>query len=591
MDKVLVANRGEVAVRILRGCRELGLTGVAVYSDADRDAPHVAVADEAWHIGAASPGASYLNIERIIQVAKKAGASAVHPGYGFLAENAAFAQAVIDAGIRWVGPPPEAIAAMGDKMSARQVAERAGAPLVPGTTEPIANPDEVITFGDTHGYPIALKAAFGGGGRGMKVVAGPGEVAGALASAERESAAAFGRSEVYIERYLVAPRHVEAQILADQHGNVSFLGERDCSLQRRHQKLVEEAPAPGLPAAVRAEMARAATAISKTAGYVNAGTIEYLYEPATEKVYFLEMNTRLQVEHPVTELVSGIDIVAAQLRVAAGERLPDILGPDWEHPAGRGHAIEVRINAEDPGAGFMPAPGLVTTWKEPAGPWVRVDAGVVEGFTIPQTYDSLMAKLIVWGADRAAAIRRMRRALDDFVIEGVPSTIPFHKLAMNNPDFVSGNVSTTLVEHDMDLSALAPLPSGAQAATPAKAPPRRMVIELEGKRFEVGVLASEPVVVPERPRTPRSPKALERARAESGGPGRETVTTPMQGTIVKVLAAEGDTVTSGQTLVVLEAMKMENHVVAHQSGVIAKLAVSEGETVATGATIAMIEPS
>jgi acetyl-CoA/propionyl-CoA carboxylase biotin carboxyl carrier protein len=591
VDKVLVANRGEVAVRILRGCRELGLTGVAVYSDADRDAPHVAVADEAWHIGAASPGASYLNIERIIGVAKKAGASAVHPGYGFLAENAAFAQAVIDAGIRWVGPPPEAIAAMGDKMSARQVAERAGAPLVPGTTEPIANPDEVITFGDTHGYPIALKAAFGGGGRGMKVVAGPGEVAGALASAERESAAAFGRSEVYMERYLVAPRHVEAQILADEHGNVSFLGERDCSLQRRHQKLVEEAPAPGLPAAVRAEMARAATAISKTAGYVNAGTIEYLYEPATEKVYFLEMNTRLQVEHPVTELVSGIDIVAAQLRVAAGERLPDILGPDWEHPAGRGHAIEVRINAEDPGAGFMPAPGLVTTWKEPAGPWVRVDAGVVEGFTIPQTYDSLMAKLIVWGADRAAAIRRMRRALDDFVIEGVPSTIPFHKLAMTNPDFVSGNVSTTLVEHDMDLSALAPLPSGAGAATPAKAPPRRMVIELEGKRFEVGVLASEPVVVPERPRTPRSPKALERARAESGGPGRETVTTPMQGTIVKVLAAEGDTVTSGQTLVVLEAMKMENHVVAHQSGVIAKLAVSEGETVATGATIAMIEPS
>jgi acetyl-CoA/propionyl-CoA carboxylase biotin carboxyl carrier protein len=557
VDKVLVANRGEVAVRILRGCRELGLTGVAVYSDADRDAPHVAVADEAWHIGAASPGASYLNIERIIGVAKKAGASAVHPGYGFLAENAAFAQAVIDAGIRWVGPPPEAIAAMGDKMSARQVAERAGAPLVPGTTEPIANPDEVIAFGDTHGYPIALKAAFGGGGRGMKVVAGPGEVAGALASAERESAAAFGRSEVYMERYLVAPRHVEAQILADEHGNVSFLGERDCSLQRRHQKLVEEAPAPGLPAAVRAEMARAATAISKTAGYVNAGTIEYLYEPATEKVYFLEMNTRLQVEHPVTELVSGIDIVAA----------------------------------EDPGAGFMPAPGLVTTWKEPAGPWVRVDAGVVEGFTIPQTYDSLMAKLIVWGADRAAAIRRMRRALDDFVIEGVPSTIPFHKLAMTNPDFVSGNVSTTLVEHDMDLSALAPLPSGAQAATPAKAPPRRMVIELEGKRFEVGVLASEPVVVPERPRTPRSPKALERARAESGGPGRETVTTPMQGTIVKVLAAEGDTVTSGQTLVVLEAMKMENHVVAHQSGVIAKLAVSEGETVATGATIAMIEPS
>jgi acetyl-CoA/propionyl-CoA carboxylase biotin carboxyl carrier protein len=588
VEKVLVANRGEIAVRILRGCRELGLTGVAVYSDVDRDAPHVEVADEAWHIGAASPGVSYLNIDKLIDVAKRAEVDYVHPGYGFLAENAAFAQAVMDAGIRWVGPPPGSIAAMGDKMSARQVAERAGAPLVPGTTEPLNGPDEVIAFGAEHGYPIALKAAFGGGGRGMKVVAGPGEAAAALASAQRESATAFGRSEVYMERYLVAPRHVEAQVLADQHGNVAFMGERDCSLQRRHQKLIEEAPAPGLPGHVRAELARAAIAITSTAGYANAGTIEFLYEPATEGVYFLEMNTRLQVEHPVTELTAGVDLVHAQLRVAAGETLDEVLGEGWaDGPARLGHAIECRINAEDPGANFMPAPGHVAKWREPSGPWVRVDAGVREGFTVPQAYDSLLAKLIVWGQDREQARRRMLRALDEFQVEGVPTTIPFHKLALADPDFAAGRVSTTMVEQDMDLSSLTPA-TAPEAAKP-KAPPRRMVIELEGKRFEVGVLASEWIAAPERPRTPRSPKAIERARLESGGPGKETVTTPMQGTIVKVLVAEGDQVTAGQTLVVLEAMKMENHVVAHNSGTITKLSVKEGDAVSTGATIATID--
>jgi acetyl-CoA/propionyl-CoA carboxylase biotin carboxyl carrier protein len=597
MGKVLVANRGEIAVRIVRACAELGLRSVAVYSDADRDAPHVQLADEAWHLGPAEPARSYLSAEAILRAAARSDADAVHPGYGFLAENAAFAQAVLDAGRRWVGPAPQAIAVMGDKVSARRVAERAGAPLVPGTLAPVAGAQDVRAFGERHGYPVALKAAFGGGGRGMKVVEGSGDAAAAFASAERESLAAFGRSEIYLERYLVAPRHVEAQVLADEHGEVAFVGDRDCSLQRRHQKLVEEAPAPGLSEAVRKALADAAVAIADAAGYANAGTIEFLFEPATEQVYFLEMNTRLQVEHPVTELVAGVDLVYAQLRVAAGEHLADVLGD--LRP--RGHALECRINAEDPGAGFLPAPGPITAWREPAGPGVRVDAGVRAGFTVPQAYDSLLAKLVAWGEDREQARRRMLRALDEFEIAGVPTTIPFHKLAMRDAEFAAGRVSTTLVEHGMDLSALAPAtgsatPSGARAGTPdvrpsAKPPPRRMVIELEGKRFEVAVLPQEPVPVPKRPRTPRSPKALERARAESGGPGREVVSTPMQGTIVKVLVAEGEAVTPGQTLVVLEAMKMENHVTAHQAGVVSKLAVAEGETVATGAMIATIEAS
>jgi acetyl-CoA/propionyl-CoA carboxylase biotin carboxyl carrier protein len=409
-------------------------------------------------------------------------------------------------------------------------------------------------------------------------------VAEALESAQRESKAAFGRSEIYVERYLDAPRHVEAQILADGKGEVVFLGERDCSLQRRHQKLVEEAPAPGLPEDVRAALGKAACDIARVADYENAGTIEFLYEPKTSSFYFLEMNTRLQVEHPVTELTSGIDLVQAQLRIAAGEGIP--LHYDGISP--RGHAIEVRINAEDPGSRFMPAPGPVNAWREPSGPGVRVDAGVKAGWTVPQAYDSLLAKLIVWGEDREQARRRMLRALDEFVIEGVPTTIPFHRLAMEHPAFVAGDVSTVLVEQGMDLSSLTPAGPPDRAQT-VKTPPRRMVIELEGKRFDVAIIPEEPVKVPERQRTPRSPKALERARAESGGPGKEIVKTPMQGTIVKVLVADGDTVSPGQTLVVLEAMKMENHVTAHQAGKVAGITVSEGQTVSTGAVIATIE--
>jgi len=584
VERVLVANRGEIAVRVLRACKELGLTGVAVYADPDRDALHVELADEAYHIGEATPSKSYLNVELIVETAKRARADAIHPGYGFLAENAAFAQAVTDAGIRWVGPPPAVIAAMGDKVEARKVAERAGAPLVPGTIEPLTGPDAAVAFAAEHGYPIALKAAFGGGGRGMKVVRAVEEVAGALESAERESKSAFGRSEIYVERYLEAPRHVEAQILVDGRGEVVFVGERDCSMQRRHQKLIEEAPAPGLPEEVRAALGKAACDIARAADYVNAGTIEFLYDPRSASFYFLEMNTRLQVEHPVTELVAGVDLVHAQLRVAAGEPLP----AGWSHLGRRGHAIEVRINAEDPAARFMPAPGPVVGWREPSGPGVRVDAGVRAGFTVPQAYDSLLAKLIVWGEDRDQARGRMLRALDEFVIEGVPTTIPFHRLAMQDPAFAAGDVSTILVEQGMDLSALAaePVEDGDRLGKPT---PRRMVIELDGKRFDVNVFPQEEVKIPERIRTPRSPKALERARAELGGPGKEIVKTPMQGTIVKVLVANGDAVTPGQTLVVLEAMKMENHVTAHQAGKVSELNVAEGDTVPTGATIATIE--
>jgi acetyl-CoA/propionyl-CoA carboxylase, biotin carboxylase, biotin carboxyl carrier protein len=585
VERVLVANRGEIAVRVLRACKELGLTGVAVYADPDRDALHVELADEAYHIGEATPSKSYLNVELIVETAKRARADAIHPGYGFLAENAAFAQAVMDAGIRWVGPPPAAIAAMGDKVEARKVAERAGAPLVPGTIEPLTGADAAVAFGAEHGYPIALKAAFGGGGRGMKVVRAAEEVAGALESAERESKSAFGRSEIYVERYLEAPRHVEAQILADGRGEVVFVGERDCSMQRRHQKLIEEAPAPGLPEEVRAALGKAACDIARAADYVNAGTIEFLYDPRSASFYFLEMNTRLQVEHPVTELVAGVDLVHAQLRVAAGEPLP----AGWSHLGRRGHAIEVRINAEDPGARFMPAPGPVVGWREPSGPGVRVDAGVRAGFTVPQAYDSLLAKLIVWGEDRDQARGRMLRALDEFVIEGVPTTIPFHRLAMQDPAFAAGDVSTILVEQAMDLSALAAAEPVEDGDLLGKPTPRRMVIELDGKRFDVNVFPQEEVKIPERTRTPRSPKALERARAESGGPGKEIVKTPMQGTIVKVLVANGDTVSPGQTLVVLEAMKMENHVSAHQAGTVSGLNVAEGDTVPTGSTIATIE--
>jgi acetyl-CoA/propionyl-CoA carboxylase, biotin carboxylase, biotin carboxyl carrier protein len=451
-DAVLVANRGEIAVRIIRACRELGVRSVAVYSDADRDALHVRMADEAHLLGPPPASESYLNTARILEVADKAGVDAIHPGYGFFSENADFAEAVRDAGFVFVGPPAEAIRRMGDKLSAREAALAAEAPVVPGTQEPLEEVDEAVSFAEEHGYPVAVKAAFGGGGRGMRVVTGEDELADAVASAMREAEAAFGRGEVYLERYLERPRHVEIQVLADSDGTVIHLGERDCSLQRRHQKLVEEAPAPGVGPDLRERMGAAATRIAREVGYVNAGTCEFLLDADGETFYFLEMNTRLQVEHPVTELVTGVDLVHAQLRIAAG----DGMGLTQDDVDMRGHAIEVRLNAEDPASSFAPAPGLITAFAAPSGPWVRWDGAAFAGWEIPQVYDSMFGKLIVWGEDRDDARLRMLRALDELEVEGVPSTVPFHRLAMAHEQFAAGEHSTVSVETEWDLSGLAP---------------------------------------------------------------------------------------------------------------------------------------
>ncbi|MFA5786996.1 MAG: acetyl-CoA carboxylase biotin carboxylase subunit [Actinomycetota bacterium] len=450
MRKVLIANRGEIAVRVIRACHDLGLTAVAVYSEVDADALHVRMADEAYLLGPTPPAESYLNVEALLRAAALAHVDAIHPGYGFLAENAHFARAVLDAGIRWVGPPPEVIAVLGDKVQARKLAAAAGSAVVPGTLAPLSDAAEAAAFAAEHGFPIAAKAVFGGGGRGMRIARNDEQLTEALASAERESGAAFGRSEVYLERYLDAPRHIEAQILADGRGDVVFLGERDCSLQRRHQKLLEESPAPGITPEQRKALGETACAIARTAGYESAGTVEFLYERETGSFYFLEVNTRLQVEHPVTEEVTGLDIVTAQLLIAGGEALPD----GFAEPVFHGHAIECRINSEDPGRNFLPRPGTITKWIEPEGPGVRVDSGVCSGSVVPHAYDSLLAKLVVHGADREEARHRAIRALREFEVEGIPTTIPFHSLALEHPLFIAGEVSTTAVGTGIDLSSL-----------------------------------------------------------------------------------------------------------------------------------------
>ncbi|MBW3663086.1 MAG: acetyl-CoA carboxylase biotin carboxylase subunit [Actinobacteria bacterium] len=583
-DAVLVANRGEIATRVLRACRELGIRGVAVYSEADRDAPHVRHADEAYLLGPAPAAESYLNTPRVLDVARAAGVDAIHPGYGFLSENADFAEAVRDAGFTFVGPPAEAIRKMGDKLSAREAALAAEAPIVPGTTEAAEDPDEIIAFGSEHGYPLAIKAAFGGGGRGMKVVRSADEVSDALASARREAEAAFGRGECYVERYLERPRHVEIQVLADRHGNVIHLGERDCSLQRRHQKLVEEAPAPGVTEEVRQRMGAAATRIAREVGYHNAGTCEFLLDEDGETFYFLEMNTRLQVEHPVTEFVTGIDLVHAQLRVAFGEELW-LAQDDIEL---RGHAIEVRLNAEEPAHGFVPSPGLIERFEPPQGPWVRMDAAAESGWEVPRAYDSLIGKLIVWGEDRDQARHRMSRALDELVIEGIPTTATFHVLAMQHEQFAAAAHCTNSVEHEWDLSPLQPQapPTPGEGAP---GPSREVTVEIDGRRLEVrvfGELASAPSAgggeLVRRTRATAEPKAHK-------GAASEDLVAPMQGTVVKYAVAEGDSVRAGDLVVVLEAMKMENHINAHRDGVVTTIHHEPGDVVESGAVLAHIE--
>ncbi|MBW3577041.1 MAG: acetyl-CoA carboxylase biotin carboxylase subunit [Actinobacteria bacterium] len=584
-DAVLVANRGEIAVRVMRACRELGVRTVAVYSEADRDALHVRYADEAFLVGPASAADSYLATEKLLDVAERADVDAIHPGYGFFSENADFAEAVQAAGFVFVGPSPRSIRRMGDKLSARRAALAADAPVVPGTPEPLTDIAAAVAFADDHGYPVAVKAAFGGGGRGMRVVRSEPELRDAVASASREAQAAFGRGEVYLERYLERPRHVEVQVLGDLDGTVIHLGERDCSLQRRHQKLIEEAPAPGVSDALRQRLGAAAVRIAQQVGYHNAGTCEFLLANNGHDFYFLEMNTRLQVEHPVTEFVTGVDLVHAQLRIAAG----DGMGLTQDDVSIRGHAIEVRLNAEDPGEGFSPGPGRITRLALPQGPWVRFDGGVEQGWEIPRLYDSMIGKLIVWGGDREEARRRMLRALDELVVEGVPTVAPFHRLALEHHDFVKATHSTVSVEHEWDLSTLERHEAVAATQEPTAAG-RTITVEVDGRRLEVTVFgdlgdpagSGEPSV---------SDRVRRRASGVGGGQvsaGGADVVAPMQGTLVTYAAAEGDTVAAGDLVAVLEAMKMENHVIAHRDGVVHDLRFFPGDTVPSGAVLARI---
>ncbi len=593
ITKVLIANRGEIAVRIVRACKDAGIAAVAVYADTDRDALHVHLADEAFALGGARAAETYLDIAKLLDVARRAGADAVHPGYGFLAENADFARAVIGAGLIWIGPPPSAIEALGDKVSARHLAQAAGAPLVPGTPDPVAGADEVHAFVAQHGLPVAIKAAFGGGGRGLKVARTAEEIDEAFASAVREATAAFGRGECFVERYLDRPRHVETQCLADQHGTVVVVSTRDCSLQRRHQKLVEEAPAPFLTQAQHDELVRASTAILRAAGYVGAGTCEFLVG-ADGTVSFLEVNTRLQVEHPVTEEVSGIDLVREQLRVATGEPL------GYDHVETRGHSLEFRINGEDPAAGFLPTPGKITTLRLPGGPGVRVDSGVVEGDTVSGAFDSMIAKLVVTGATRTQALERARRALDELVVEGIATVVPFHRAVVRAPQFAPDDpaqpftvhtrwIETEFADRLAELGAAAPAaPAPAADQDEPTGPLERVVVEVAGKRLEVVLPASfgfgRPAGGSARGQARRSRRPLARPNTQGGG----TLTSPMQGTIVKVAVAEGALVREGDLVVVLEAMKMEQPLVAHRAGTVSGLP-AVGASVSAGTVICEID--
>jgi len=583
MRSVLIANRGEIAVRVIRACRDAGLRSVAVYADSDRDALHAKLADEAYALDGEVAADTYLRIDKLIDVASRSGADAVHPGYGFLSENADFAQAVLDAGLTWIGPTPQAIRDLGDKVTARHIAQRVGAPLVPGTAEPVADAAQIVAFAQEHGLPVAIKAAFGGGGRGLKVARTMEEIPHLFESATREAVAAFGRGECFVERYLDRPRHVEAQVLADLHGNVIVVGTRDCSLQRRHQKLVEEAPAPFLSDEQRRAIHESAKAICREAAYHGAGTVEYLVgQDGT--ISFLEVNTRLQVEHPVSEETTGLDLVREQFRIAAGERLAVT-----EDPVPRGHSIEFRINGEDPGRNFLPAPGAVTSLVLPAGPGVRVDTGIESGSVIGGNFDSLLAKVIVTGATRAEALERSRRVLDEMAVEGMATALPFHRLVVRDPAFTSEpfSVHTRWIETEFH-NTVAPftVPSSVDGRTEER---QTIVVEVAGKRLEVRLPAalaasSGPAAGPSA--GPRKRGGGKKASAAASG---NALTAPMQGTIVKLVVADGDEVAVGDPVVVLEAMKMEQPLTAHKAGVITGLAASIGEVVQAGSIICTIE--
>jgi len=594
LSKVLIANRGEIAVRVMRTCRELGIATVAVYSELDRDALHVRYADEAHALGGQTAAESYLNTDRILEIITATGADAVHPGYGFFSENAEFARTIAELSVAWIGPPPEAIDVMGDKISSRRAAAASGVASVPGTLEPIADVSEIVAFGEEFGWPVAIKAAYGGGGKGLKICHDAGGAAQAFESAAREAQAYFGRSEAYLERYLTAPRHIEIQVFCDTHGNAVWLGERDCSTQRRHQKLIEETPAALLDDATRQAMGEAAVKVALGCGYVNAGTVEMLYENGD--FWFLEMNTRLQVEHCVTEAVTGLDLVAEQLRVAAGEPL-SFTQDDIER---RGHAIECRINAEDPAKGFLPSPGTITRLRVPTGPGVRWDGGYDEGDTISQYYDNLIGKLVVWAPDRTAAIARMLRALRELEVGGVATTTPAHEALLAHADFADGAHSTKWVEEDFDQSAFAaavataPPPVPDADGTVAELVERTVPVEVNGKRFSVRLwLPDAPTAGPggagpggggaRRGSRPRP------AANSGGGAGDGTIAAPMQGTIVKILVAEGDAVEAGQAVLVLEAMKMENHINAQTAGTVREVRVAAGDTVGTGDVLLVVE--
>lgn len=566
MKRVLIANRGEIAVRVIRACRDHGLESVAIYSDEDRNSMHAQMATDAYALGGVSAVSTYLNIPRIIEIAKQSGADAVHPGYGFLSENALFAQSVIDAGLIWIGPPPAAIKALGDKVSARKIAAKAGAPLVAGTTDPVNNADEIIAFAKEHGLPVAIKAAHGGGGRGLKIAHTLEEIPEAFASAVREAIAGFGRGECFVERYLEKPRHVETQVLVDKSGHAVVVSTRDCSLQRRHQKLVEEAPAPYLTDKQIEELYRSSKAIMKEVDYVGAGTCEFLIG-VDGTISFLEVNTRLQVEHPVSEEVTGIDLVRQQFRIAMGEDL------GFDDPQIRAHSFEFRINGEDPGRSFLPAPGRITQWQIPTGPGVRVDAGFRNGDTIGGNFDSLLAKLIVTGSTREEAVQRARRALAEFSVGGLATALPFHRAIMDDPAFTENfSIYTSYIENEFKNE----IPPFAQSALESQthAAAEHLVTEINGKRFEIFVHAPEPV--------------HKRHRAKQGASGASAgtaLTSPMQGTVVKVAAQEGQKVEAGELIIVLEAMKMEQPLSAHRSGVISNLSAIIGETVSSGSTL------